>query len=116
MGEIITYKQWSILYGYQVHIRMTCSGRESHTTNLPPHALTPSRPLCAGNRVVCSFTNWAWRRAGAQYAPENVDPSLCTHVTYQYAVLDTNSLTLETFDEWTDFDNSEYTGRGGSSE
>ena len=57
--------------------------------------------------MVCYFTNWAWHRAEAQYAPENIDPSLCTHVMYQYAVLDPNSLTLESFDERTDFENSE---------
>lgn len=55
------------------------------------------------------FPNWAWRRqGGAAFAPENIDPSLCTHVIYEYAVLDPNELTLVSFDEWTDFDNSEY--------
>ena len=38
--------------------------------------------------------------------PEDIDPSLCTHVMYGFATLDTNTLLLKTHDTWADIDNS----------
>ena len=53
------------------------------------------------------FTNWAWYRPGAgKYIPEDIDPSLCTHVVYGFAVLDSNRLVLKPHDSWADIDNS----------
>lgn len=44
-----------------------------------------------GMKVVCYFTNWAWYRQGVgKYRPEDVDPALCTHINYGFAVLDPN--------------------------
>lgn len=38
---------------------------------------------------VCYFTNWSQYRTGkARFTPENIDPSLCTHVVYCFARLD----------------------------
>ena len=41
----------------------------------------------AGEYVrVCYYTNWSQYRPGLmKYFPENVDPSLCTHVIYAFA-------------------------------
>ena len=55
------------------------------------------------------FTNWAWYRPGVgKYIPEDIDPSLCTHVVYGFAVLDSNRLVLKPHDSWADIDNSMY--------
>ena len=59
-------------------------------------------------KVVCYFTNWAWyRQEGGRYLPEDIDPDLCTHIVYGFAVLDGTSLTIKSHDPWADTDNSQ---------
>ncbi|KAL4240742.1 hypothetical protein ACF0H5_001531 [Mactra antiquata] len=51
-------------------------------------------------RVVCVYTNWAqYRPDGGKFLPEDVDPSLCTHLIYVYAKLKANKLAPV---EWND--------------
>ncbi|XP_013788216.1 probable chitinase 10 [Limulus polyphemus] len=60
-------------------------------------------------KVVCYFTNWAWYRAvGGRFLPEDIDPTLCTHINYAFATLDSTSLTLKPFDSWADIENNFY--------
>lgn len=60
-------------------------------------------------QVVCYFTNWAWYRQGSgKYRPEDIDPNLCTHIVYGFAVLDGTRLLIKPHDTWADYDNSEY--------
>lgn len=40
--------------------------------------------------------------------PEDIDPELCTHIVYGFAVLDRDSLTIKPHDTWADFDNKFY--------
>ena len=55
------------------------------------------------------FTNWAWYRPGVgKYKPEDIDPSICTHVVYGFAVLDSNKLVIKPHDSWADLDNQFY--------
>ena len=55
------------------------------------------------------FTNWAWYRPGiGKYRPEDIDPSICTHVVYGFAVLDSNNLVIKPHDSWADLDNEFY--------
>ena len=62
-----------------------------------------------GLKVVCYFTNWGHYREGrAQFSPRDVDPSLCTHINYGFAVLDPDSLTMVPHDDWTDIKNNFY--------
>ncbi|CAB3977002.1 chitinase-3 1 [Paramuricea clavata] len=50
---------------------------------------------------VCYYTNWSqYRPAPMKYFPENVDPSLCTHVIYAFAKIG-NGYTLQPY-EWND--------------
>ena len=50
---------------------------------------------------MCYFTNWAWYRPGiGKYRPEDIDPTLCTHIIYGFAVLDSNKLTMKPHDSW----------------
>ena len=45
------------------------------------------------------FTNWAWYRQGVgKYEPEDIDPSICTHVVYAFAVLDESKLLIKPSD------------------
>lgn len=49
---------------------------------------------------VCYYTNWAqYRPNEGKYFPEDIDPSLCTHIVYAFAKLNGNR--LEAF-EWND--------------
>ena len=57
-------------------------------------------------KVVCYFTNWAWYRSDdGKYGPEHIQPGLCTHIVYGFAVLDPATLTMRVHDEWADLDN-----------
>jgi chitinase len=60
-------------------------------------------------KVVCYFTNWAWYRPGiGKFKPEDIDPDLCTHIVYGFAVLDRDQLTIKPHDSWADIDNHFY--------
>ena len=53
------------------------------------------------------FENWAYGRPeGASQYPEDIDPSLCTHIMYSFAVLDSTTLLLKPFDTKTDIEKS----------
>ncbi|EFA10488.1 chitinase 10 isoform X1 [Tribolium castaneum] len=78
-----------------------------------PVTTTTSRPIGTDTsddyKVVCYFTNWAWYRQGdGKYLPSDIDPSLCTHINYGFAVLDSSSMTLKPHDSWADIDNEFY--------
>ncbi|KAF5303798.1 hypothetical protein FQR65_LT08134 [Abscondita terminalis] len=78
----------------------------------PGTGVTTPRPIPSdsGYKVVCYFTNWAWyRQEAGKYVPEDIDPNLCTHVVYGFAVLDPNTLTIKPHDSWADIDNNFYT-------
>ncbi|XP_061195456.1 probable chitinase 10 [Saccostrea echinata] len=60
-----------------------------------PPGLVFNEPLAesVGYRRVCYYTNWAQYRNGpAKFYPENVDPTLCTHVIYAFAKMNGNHL------------------------
>lgn len=60
-------------------------------------------------KVVCYFTNWAWyRQGGGKFLPEDIDPELCTHIVYGFAVLNREKLTIQPHDSWADLDNKFY--------
>ena len=66
------------------------------------------REISGDYKIVCYFTNWAWYRPGqGKFRAETVDPDLCTHIVYGFAVLDQASLTVKPHDTWADIDNSE---------
>jgi len=68
-----------------------------------------AQPLSGDYKVVCYFTNWAWYRPGVgKYRPEDIDPTICTHVVYGFAVLDSNNLIIKPHDSWADLDNQFY--------
>ncbi|KAF7989656.1 hypothetical protein HCN44_008330 [Aphidius gifuensis] len=53
---------------------------------------TPSRER--GPLTICYLTNWSHKRPGAgKFMPEDIDPSLCSHVVYAFATLKDHLLT-----------------------
>lgn len=51
---------------------------------------------------VCFYTNWAQYRYGAaKFLPENIDPTLCTHINYAFAQIDVTSHKVLPY-EWND--------------
>lgn len=66
----------------------------------------PAGGLSDNYKIVCYFSNWAWYRPDAgRFIPEDINPYLCTHINYAFAVLDSESLTIKIHDSWADVDN-----------
>ncbi|XP_054159855.1 uncharacterized protein LOC128958065 [Oppia nitens] len=60
-------------------------------------------------KIVCYFTNWSRYRSDlAKYTPNNINPFLCTHIIYAFAILDNKTLTMKSSDKCTDIDNRFY--------
>lgn len=50
-------------------------------------------------RIVCYFTRWSMKRLGAgKFEPENIDPTLCTHVVYAFAEIKDNQIVEDSND------------------
>jgi len=96
---------WSSDYEYEEWKPSTTS-----TTRRPDYHNVPLQgPLSGDYKVVCYFTNWAWYRPGAgKYRAEDIDPTLCTHIVYGFAVLDYSNLLIKPHDAWADLDNEYY--------
>lgn len=95
--------------------RPTTSPKPTTTTTRKPRPPPPTNVVPAEQddgkfKVVCYFTNWAWYRPGVdgKFLPEDIDPNLCTHIIYGFAVLDGSTLTLKMHDSWADIDNRFY--------
>ncbi|XP_008184295.1 probable chitinase 10 isoform X2 [Acyrthosiphon pisum] len=87
----------------------TTTTTSTTTTAISKPTTTVKPPSAEYFKVVCYFTNWAWyRHSGGKYLPSDIDPSLCTHIIYGFAVLDNDELTIRAHDTWADFDNFFY--------
>ena len=54
-------------------------------------------------KVICFYPNWSfWRKTMGKFTPNDIDPSLCTHIVYAYAVMDKDNLIVKPGDEWLD--------------
>jgi len=43
--------------------------------------------------IMCYFTNWSYKRPGmGTFTPEDVDPTLCTHIVFAFATIKDNRL------------------------
>lgn len=70
---------------------------------------TAQTTSCGTPIVACYFTNWSWYRQGiGKFLPSNINATLCTHVIYAFAKLDTTTLTIAPSDPWADIDNKFY--------
>lgn len=62
-------------------------------------------PLSGDYKMVCYFTNWAvYRPAPGKFDASHIDPTLCTHIVYGFAVLDPSNLIIKSHDPWADFE------------
>lgn len=60
-------------------------------------------PSIGANRFVCYFPNWSTYRTGAgQFSVSNINPNLCTHYMYAFAILDGSTYNIVTVDSWAD--------------
>lgn len=101
-----------------IHKKPATTTPYPQTDKVENHIESTTKPNYTGNeissnddeyKVVCYYTNWAWYRPGAgKYSPSNVDTSLCTHIVYAFAVLDSTRLVIKPHDTWTDIDNKFY--------
>ena len=55
--------------------------------------------------VVCYWGTWAnYRPKDGKFTPEDIDPSLCTHLIYSFAGLDSENDTIKPLDPWMDLE------------
>ena len=93
----------------EIYGEYDCKGNKVTTQRVPIASVPLQGPLSGDYKVVCYFTNWAWYRQGAgKYRPEDIDPTICTHIVYGFAVLDYSTLLLKPHDSWADIDNDFY--------
>ena len=65
----------------------------------------PSTSNSCGKKVVCYYPNWAhWRQGEGKFGISDIDPSLCTHVVYAFAVIDPATMGLKAHDAYLDLD------------
>jgi len=56
--------------------------------------------VVCGYLRVCYYSNWSqYRPPGAAFGPEDIDPTLCSHIVYAFGKLDGEFLTAS---EWND--------------
>ena len=56
-------------------------------------------------KVVCYYPNWAhWRQREGNFKVSDIQPRMCTHVIYAFAVLDSTTLGLKAHDSYLDLD------------
>jgi len=56
-------------------------------------------------KVVCYWGTWAnYRPDGGKFTPEHVDPTLCTHLIYSFAGLESHNWTIKSLDPWMDLE------------
>lgn len=59
--------------------------------------------------ISTQVTNWAAHRSEqGKFLPENIEPKLCTHIVYAYAVLDPQTLTIKSSNPAIDIDDGFY--------
>lgn len=64
----------------------------------------------ADYKVVCYYNSTSWNRKNdGIFEPSNIDASLCTHIVYAYAILDNDTLTIQSQNSTNDVDNGYYT-------
>uniref|UniRef100_A0A0P5Y1I5 Brain chitinase and chia n=1 Tax=Daphnia magna TaxID=35525 RepID=A0A0P5Y1I5_9CRUS len=65
-----------------------------------------SSPIDAqSSNFICYFPNWSRYRTGlGQYTVDNINPKLCTHLVYAFAVLNETTYKIKVFDSWADID------------
>ena len=55
--------------------------------------------------VVCYWGTWAnYRPKDGKFTPEDIDPSLCTHLIYSFAGLDAENDSIKPLDPWMDLE------------
>ena len=61
--------------------------------------------MCTCVQVVCYWGTWAnYRPEAGKFTPEDVDPSLCTHLIYSFAGLEQANWTMKSLDPWMDLE------------
>ena len=56
-------------------------------------------------QVVCYWGTWAnYRPDGGKFTPEHIDPTLCTHLIYSFAGLESHNWTMKSLDPWMDLE------------
>ncbi len=76
---------------------------------MPLHFLCTSALDLTSTRLTPGMCLGSFGRQGnGKYMVNDIDPNLCTHIIYAFAVLDSSKLVIKPHDSWADIDNRKY--------
>ena len=77
---------------------LSTSGQRDKLVNKREHSVQGH-----DKKVVCYWGTWAnYRLSRGKFTPEDIDPSLCTHLIYSFAGLNNITSEIMSLDPWMD--------------
>lgn len=77
----------------------------NHTSIIPHYQTSCLVDLHNDQNNDLSFFSFFCRQGNGKYMINDIDPDLCTHIIYAFAVLDPNKLVIKPHDSWADIEN-----------
>ena len=88
-------KSWSVMMVMVLMVLASRTAGEEESDTVSGHQ----------KMVICYWGTWAnYRPVEGKFTPESVDGSLCTHLIYSFAGLDTAKWTIKSLDTWMDLE------------
>jgi len=84
---------------------VTCEGVHSPMLGSATQVRRDFTVYSHNKKVVCYWGTWAnYRPEQGKFTPDNIDPTLCTHLIYSFAGLENHNWTIKSLDPWMDLE------------